>query len=108
MLFNSFAFLLFFSIICIFFFSIPHTYRKFLLLFASYFFYMLWEPVYGLLIAFSTVLSYLTATIIAKKTFENRKKYIVICFFINLGLLFFFKYFNFFNENFRSVFEYFQ
>ena len=69
---------------------------------------MQWKPEYGLLLAFSTIISYYTAILISKKKFEERKKYIVACIFINLSILFFFNYFNFFNDNFRSVFSYFQ
>ena len=108
MLFNSFYFLVFFSIITILFFALPFNYRKYLLLGASYFFYMLWKPEYGLLLLVSTVLSYGVAIFIAKKKFEERKKYVWICLFINLAILFFFKYFNFFNHSFRSVFSYFH
>jgi|SRR3954471_4400224 alginate O-acetyltransferase complex protein AlgI len=108
MLFNSFPFLLFFLSVILLFFSLPFKYRKFLLLVASYFFYMLWKPSYGVLIAFSTVLSYFTAILIAKYPFEKRKRYIWLSLFVNLGVLFFFKYFNFFNENMRIAFTYFQ
>lgn len=104
MLFNSFHFLAFFPVVVILFFLLPFRFRKFLLLAASYFFYMLWQPEYGALIALSTILSFATAIFIEKKKFEDRKKYVWICFFINLSILFFFKYFNFFNENFRIAF----
>lgn len=108
MLFNSFSFLSFFAIVVTLFFLIPFRFRKTILLVASYFFYLLWKFEYGVLIGVSTVLSYYTAVIIADKKFEERKKYLVICLFINISILFFFKYFNFFNDNFRNIFFYFD
>jgi len=108
MLFNSFNFLLFFSVTTILFFTLSFNYRKYLLLAASYFFYMLWKPEYGVLMLLSTALSYGTAILISGKKFEDRKKYIRICLFINLAILFFFKYFNFFNNTFRTIFTHFD
>jgi D-alanyl-lipoteichoic acid acyltransferase DltB (MBOAT superfamily) len=69
---------------------------------------MLWKPEYGVLIAISTLLSFGTAIIIATRPFEQRRKYVWLSLFINLAILFFFKYFNFFNATFRHVFVYFD
>lgn len=55
MLFNSLAFLLFFPIVCILYWLLPMKWRNMMLLVASYYFYMNWEPVYALLIAFTSV-----------------------------------------------------
>ena len=108
MLFNSFSFVVFFVLVFIVFYSLPSRFRNLLLFIASYFFYIQWKPEYGLLLAFSTIISYYTAIIISHKTFEERKKYIFISVFINLSILFFFKYFNFFNDNFRNLFSHFN
>ncbi|HSH65391.1 MAG TPA: MBOAT family O-acyltransferase, partial [Bacteroidia bacterium] len=105
--FNSFHFLWFYGIVTVLFFSIPSIYRNLLLLLSSYFFYMIWEPAYGFLIAFSTAISFYTALAISKRPFHKRKKGIAVCLIINLSILFFFKYFNFFNWNFRFIFNYF-
>ena len=62
MLFNSFAFLLFFPIVCIVYYSLPTLkLRNLFLLVASYYFYMNWEPVYALLLLASTGITYLAA-----------------------------------------------
>ena len=108
MLFNSLNFLVFFPSVTILFFAIPFKYRKFLLLGSSYFFYMLWKPEYGVLIFISTVISFGTGIIIAKKKFEDRRRYVWISLFISLAILFFFKYFNFFNNNLRIIFNHFH
>lgn len=62
MLFNSFAFLLFFPIVCIVYYALPTLkLRNLFLLVASYYFYMNWEPVYALLLVASTGITYLAA-----------------------------------------------
>jgi D-alanyl-lipoteichoic acid acyltransferase DltB (MBOAT superfamily) len=71
-----------------------------LLLVASYYFYMSWNPKYVVLILFTTVISYGAARLLENETSQTRKKSIlsgavVLC----LGVLFFFKYFNFISES---------
>ena len=64
MLFNSIAFLLFFPIVCVIYFSIPPQMiraRNLLLLIASYYFYMNWQPAYALLLLTSTFVTYIAA-----------------------------------------------
>ena len=60
MLFNSFSFLLFFPIVTLLYFLIPHKLRYLWLLVASYFFYMCWNPKYALLLAASTVIAFIS------------------------------------------------
>ena len=55
MLFNSFEFLLFFPIVTLIYFLLPHKFRWFLLLAASCIFYMAFVPVY-ILILFATII----------------------------------------------------
>lgn len=50
MLFNSLTYLIFFPAICILYWCIPSKYRNVMLLIASYYFYMSWEPTYAILI----------------------------------------------------------
>lgn len=99
MLFNSFAFLLFFPIVCIIYFAIPTIkLRNLFLLVASYYFYMNWEPVYALLLVASTGITYLAA--LGGVKYEKRKTLILsVGIILNLLILFFFKYFNFAAEN---------
>ncbi len=109
MLFNSFQFLIFFTTVVILYFSIPHRYRWGFLLAASYYFYMCWKAEYILLISASTLINYFAAIQIEKhEEASKRKKYLILGLVSSLGILFFFKYFNFFNDSVRSVFNYFN
>ncbi len=82
--------------------------RQVLLLLASYYFYMCWRPEYALLILLSTVIDYFAALLMeACPERRGRRKYLIVSLLANLGLLFSFKYFNFFNQSLRLVFEHF-
>lgn len=99
MLFNSFAFLLFFPAVCIVYYLLPTLKsRNLFLLAASYYFYMNWEPVYALLLLSSTAVTYL-AGIGMERNGRHRKSYLVGSIVVNLLLLFFFKYYAFAAEN---------
>ena len=107
MLFNSLAFLIFFPIVVFLYFAIPHRYRWGLLLIASYYFYMCWKAEYILLIAVSTISAYLATIQIENQNNQLKKKvYLLAGISINLGILFLFKYFNFFNDSLCSLFNY--
>lgn len=97
MLFNSIPFLLFFPVVCVVFYCLRHIgARNIFLLLASYYFYMNWEPVYALLLLSSTVITYLAALGMNKcNTSQHRKIFLVTSIILNLGILFFFKYWNF-------------
>ena len=115
MLFNSYSFMIFFPIVVMIYFVIPKKKRYLWLLFSSYFFYMGWNPRYALLIALSTVITYVSGILLEdmessqvvgllKGNTIKAKKVVVECSFIaNLGILFFFKYFNFKLENINSL-----
>lgn len=66
MLFNSIDFLLFFPIVVAIYFIIPKKIRYIWLLITSYYFYMGWNPKYACLIAFSTVITYMSSILIEK------------------------------------------
>ncbi len=75
---------------------IPKKARYIWLLVASYYFYMSWNPKYAVLIAISTVITYLSGILIGKAEERKTKNWIVAGSFVtNLGILFFFKYFDF-------------
>jgi D-alanyl-lipoteichoic acid acyltransferase DltB (MBOAT superfamily) len=104
MLFNSLSFLIFFPIVISLYFLLPHRYRWPMLLMASYYFYMCWKPEYVVLIFASTIVDYwagLRMDRIKEKT--KRRPYLIISLIVNLGLLFSFKYLNFFNESLRAL-----
>ena len=99
MLFNSLEFLLFFPIVTILFYVLPHKYRWFHLLISSCIFYMFFIPQY-ILILFTTILIDYAAAIWIEKTAGKRKKtYLIISIISTCLVLFIFKYFDFFNHN---------
>ena len=106
MLFNSLHFLAFFPLVVFAFYIVKQKWRWLILLVASYYFYISWEPAYILLIIFSTVVDYFVGKKIYK-TKSNKKKNFLIgsSLLLNLGFLFFFKYFNFFSESLNILFD---
>lgn len=116
MLFNSYNFMIFFPIVVLVYFFIPKKLRYIWLLIVSYYFYMGWNAEYALLIAFSTVATFLSGLLIDRcneKFYDiqsdqeinerKRRKYkkliVAICFIVNIGILVFFKYFDFLLNN---------
>lgn len=114
MLFNSIQFLIFFPIVLLVYFVLPAKVRYLWLLAASYYFYMCWNAKYAILIMLSTVITYLSGLLLekAKKSklkkerAAKRKKLIVAAsVFLNLAILFYFKYFNFASDLLEKVFH---
>jgi len=100
MLFNSLEFIIFFPIVVAAYFAIPHKYRWGLLLLASYYFYMCWNYKYIILILISTFIDYFAAILMSRASSKSKKRMLLaVSLTANLGLLFFFKYFNFFSDN---------
>ena len=110
MLFNSIAFAIFLPIVFILYWVLPHKYRWILLLVASYYFYMSWNPKYIVLIFFITLISYIAGLLMEKAKNKTNKKIILAFTLVScLSVLFFFKYFNFFSEtivNFLNLFSF--
>lgn len=105
MLFNSLAFLLFFPVVVVVNFLLPLRYRWLWLLPASCFFYMYWKVEYGFLLLFTATIDYLAALAMAGASARRRKILLIVSLASNLGVLFFFKYFNFFNHNIGALFQ---
>ncbi|NUO83757.1 MBOAT family protein [candidate division KSB1 bacterium] len=106
MLFNSYEFLVFFPLAVMMYFLTPVKWRWLLLLTASCYFYMCWKPEYIVLMMFPSLIDYYVALKMRATPEQNkRKKYLWFSLVTNLGLLFTFKYFNFFNESLRALFE---
>ncbi len=103
MLFNSIIFLIFFSLVIPTYYFLSIKNRKYFLLLVSYFFYGYWDYRFCSLLLISTVIDYFTGKYIYlhDKTIV-RKRLLYISLFSNLGLLGFFKYFNFFIDSFNS------
>ena len=104
MLFNSIKFLIFFPIVFFIYFLIKKEYIKQIwLLICSYIFYMSWNPVFALLMLFSTFVTYISSILMNK--YKNHKKiFLTLSLLINLAILFYFKYFNFIIDNINNIF----
>lgn len=98
MLFNSLHFVVFFIVTTITYFLLPHKYRWFLLLSISCYFYMAFIPVYILILAFTIIIDYIAGILIEQAT-KRRKMLLSVSIIANVGVLCFFKYYNFLNEN---------
>lgn len=106
MLFNSFNFFLFFPIVIVVYFAFPPRWRWLFLLASSYYFYMSWRTDYIILILTSTIIDYFASNrMAAQPSKRQRKKYLWLSLVANLGLLFSFKYFNFFSGSIQSLLD---
>ena len=96
MSFTSIHFLMFFPIVVLVLLIVPKAARTCWLLIVSYYFYMCWNLKYAVLLAFSTLVTYLTGRALEKTDVEKHKKKIVaLCCIVNFLIIFIFKYFNF-------------
>lgn len=99
MLFNSFSFLVFLPVVFLVYYAIPHRFRTAFLLFASCYFYASFVPKYLLILFFIITVDYFLAFLIHSHVGRKKLLFLLLSISANLGVLFFFKYFNFFNEN---------
>lgn len=99
MLFNSIDFILFYLIITGLYFTIPHKFRWALLLAGSCYFYMAFVPVYILILGITIIIDYFAGIYIENTAGRNRKLLLICSLVANIGVLAFFKYFNFLNDN---------
>lgn len=102
MLFNSLKFLVFFPLVFMLYWALPHRARKYFLLAVSYYFYMCWKPEFIVLILYSTAVDYFCALGMERRA-EQKKLFLAVSLTMNLGLLFFFKYFNFFGATLTAL-----
>ncbi|MCX6290323.1 MAG: MBOAT family protein [Bacteroidetes bacterium] len=106
MLFNSPAFLLFFPVVTILYFLFPHAFRWMLLLAASCFFYMFFKPVYILILFFTIAVDYSAGILIESgKTNRDKKRWLIASIVANVGVLAFFKYYHFLDDNISAFFH---
>lgn len=109
MLFNSFEFAIFLPIVFVLYWFVANKnlrFQNFLLLIASYVFYGWWDWKFLSLIIISSVVDYFVGLGLA--TYENINKRRILLFTsiaVNIGILGFFKYFNFFIESFIDAFS---
>jgi len=100
MIFNSIQFIIFLPIVVILYYLLPFKYRWILLLAASYYFYLCWNVNYIVLLLSSTIIDYVCA-IMMDRYHNKRSKllFLWISAFSNFGMLFTFKYYNFFIDS---------
>ena len=108
MLFNSIEFLLFLPIVFTlywFVFNKKLNQQNFIILLSSYVFYGWWDWRFLSLILMSTIVDYFVGLKIHDATnIKQRRIFLWISIIFNLGLLGFFKYYNFFIDNFTIAF----
>lgn len=111
MLFNSIDFVIFLPIVFALYWLIGSKNRiaqNSLIIAASYLFYGWWDWRFLSLIAFSTLVDYAVGLKMAKTNQKLKRKMLLwISIIVNLGFLGFFKYYNFFVENFIEAFSFF-
>jgi len=111
MLFNSIDFAIFLPIVFILYWFVTNKNLKLqnlLIVVSSYVFYGWWDWRFLALILFSTLVDYLIGVKLSKEENETKRKVLLwISIIVNLGFLGFFKYYNFFIENFTTAFSFF-
>jgi alginate O-acetyltransferase complex protein AlgI len=111
MLFNSIDFAIFLPIVFILYWFVTNKNLKlqnFLIVAASYLFYGWWDWRFLSLILFSTLVDYLVGVGLSKQENQSKRKILLwTSILVNLGFLGFFKYYNFFLENFVTAFSFF-
>lgn len=111
MLFNSIDFAIFLPIVFILYWFGTNKNLKlqnFLIVAASYLFYGWWDWRFLSLILFSTLVDYLIGIKLLKQENQTKRKILLwTSILVNLGFLGFFKYYNFFLDNFITAFSFF-
>ena len=116
MVFNSIEFLIFYPIVLLLYFLLPDKLRWIMLLAASYYFYLSWNASLIFLIVFTTVVSWVSSLLIEKGHEKHpdipngpmEKFWLIITLVASLGVLFFFKYFNFLSSSVNDLFNLFR
>jgi alginate O-acetyltransferase complex protein AlgI len=104
--FNSFEFAVFLPLVLLLYWRLGFKHQNRLLLAASYLFYGWWDPRFLGLLAATTIVDYWVGRWIANSEDDRiRKRILVISIVANLGVLGFFKYFNFFVDSAASALQ---
>jgi len=98
MLFNSIHFILFFPILCLFYWIVPQVWKNICLLIISYWIYFNWNPALATLLLFGITISTFVVPIIVLRFPLSKKFYLSIGVLLSLWPLLFFKYYNFINR----------
>lgn len=107
MVFSSTIFLIyFFPLFLLGYFLTPSKYRNYVLLTFSIFFYAWGAPKFIFILIVSTIITFYLVKIMHGNTDERKRKWLLLSvLFLNLGVLLYFKYANFFIENFNTIVE---
>src|SRR3954454_16262321 len=104
MLFNTFHFAYFFAILFPLYWALPHRPQNYLLLAASYYFYACWDPRFLALLVLSTAMDYACGLAVDRIEAPGRRKlFVALSMALNLGMLGYFKYYNFFAESLQAA-----
>jgi alginate O-acetyltransferase complex protein AlgI len=103
MLFSTIQFFVFLAVALAGFYLSPQPWRKWVLLAASYFFYMSWNPKFILLIMALTAIDYTAGLWLAQVRPGRRRAVLAVSLSANLAFLGFFKYYNFAANNFALL-----
>lgn len=111
MLFNSIDFAIFLPIVFVLYWFVTNKNLKLqnlLIVFASYLFYGWWDWKFLSLIVFSTLVDYTVGLRLKNEEVQLKRKALLwTSIIVNLGFLGFFKYYNFFLDNFMTAFSFF-
>ncbi len=100
MVFSSATFLFFFlPIVFVLYYVLPKSCRNWILLLASVLFYSWGEPIFIFVLLASITVDFFIALKMSQTELRIRKRWLALSLIINLGLLGFFKYANFFIDN---------
>ena len=110
MLFNSISFAIFLTIVFILHWFVMNKNSKsqnVLLVVASFVFYALWDWRFLLLMLVSKSIDFISTIQISRSAdARKRKRFLLLSIFVNVAILGFFKYFNFFADSFSHVFSF--
>ena len=106
MFFNSLAFAIFLPTVVGLYWLVPAKFRVGLLVVASYVFYSWWDVRFLLLIIISTLTDFVVGRRIYAESHDSiRKRWLLVSLTVNLGMLGFFKYWNFFVDSAATLLE---
>lgn len=111
MLFNSIDFAIFLPVVFLLYWFVVNRSLKLqnmLVVAASYLFYGWWDYRFLSLIIISTLVDFTVGKMLAKSDARQRRRLLlIVSLVVNIGMLGFFKYYNFFQENFIAAFSFF-
>ena len=105
MIFSSIPFIFFFlPFFLIIYFIVPNKFKNYILLIFSLIFYTFGEPIYVTILLFSSILDYSMGRLMEQYP-KKKKIFLIISVVVNLALLCYFKYMNFFVTSLNTIFS---